>query len=70
MIYPKIKFKLSITVVEEYEGKHSVGYNIEEKDTTMKEVGLALYKMKQIEQELIDRVWDDGGEGYEIIEEG
>lgn len=70
MKYPKLKFRLIIDVVETFEGRHSVAFNIEEAGSTMKEVGLALYKMKQVEQELIDRVWDNGGEGYEIIKNG
>jgi len=67
MVYPKLKFKLVIDVVETSEGKHSVGFNIEENNSTMRDVGLALYKLKQVEQKLIDRVWDNGGEGYEVI---
>ena len=69
MKYPKLKFRLVIDVIEDFEGKHSVAFNIEEAGSTMKEVGLALYKMKQVEQELIDRDWDNGGEGYEIIKD-
>lgn len=61
--------RLCIEVLETEEGRHTVGYTMDESDSTMKTTGLLLYKMKQIEQELIDRIWDDGGEGYEIIGE-
>jgi len=68
MEYPKLKFRLIVDVIETTESRHTVGYSIEENDSTMKEIGLALYKLKQVEQELIDREWDEGGEGYEIEE--
>lgn len=35
----------------------------------MKTTGLLLYQMKKIEQDLIDRIWDEGGEGYTIVGE-
>ena len=69
MTYPKKRIKITIEVIETTEGKHSVHHTINEYDTTMTSTGLALYKMKQIEQEFIDRIYDDGGEGYEIIQE-
>ena len=67
--YPKVKFRLALEVVETEEGKHSVHHTIDDFNPTMKEVGLVLYQLKKIEQILIDRVWDNGGEGYEITKE-
>ena len=45
--YPRSKFKLLLEIVETSEGKHTVHHDIEEIDTTMKEIGLALYKEKR-----------------------
>lgn len=63
----KMPMKITLKVsVYEHEGRPMVGHEIEEDDATMKDVALLIYKMKQIEQELLDRIWDDGGEGFEI----
>lgn len=68
-MFPKTKIKLMIEVIETTEGKHDVSYDIVEDDATMKEVSLLLYKLNQIQLTLLDREWDGGGEGYEIIKE-
>ncbi len=67
MTYPKSKFKLLIEIIESPEGKHYVQVDMVENDVIMKEIGLAIYTMKQIEQKLIDRQWDKE-EGYEIVQ--
>lgn len=43
-----------------------VEYNMSEDSPSMRDIGLLLYKIKQLEQDLIDRDWDIRGEGYEI----
>ena len=63
------KIKLIVSVYEDINGRPIVHYDMEEDNCTMKDCALLVYKLKQIEQELIDRVWDNGGEGYEIIGE-
>jgi len=63
----KTKYKLYIEVYED-DGRPIVHHSSEEMNATMKDIGLVIYKIKQVEQELIDRVWDGGGEGYEIID--
>ena len=52
----------------EREGKCYVSIDMQENETSMKLISLAIYKMKQIEQELLDREWE-GGNGYEIFED-
>lgn len=64
--HPKLKIKIQVTIVETKPGKHSVGYAIDEVDANMKEVALAIYKLKQIEQEFINRKWGGCEDGYEI----
>lgn len=61
----QIKLKLSIIMYEE-DGRPRIEYDFEEIDATMNNVALLIYKMKQIEQELIDRDWNHNGEGYEV----
>ncbi len=62
------KIRVIISVFEKENKKHYVEYQIEENDPTMKDVALLVFKMKQIEQEFIDRAMDDDNEeGYEII---
>jgi len=68
--YPKKIVRICIEVIEKENKRYIVHHTIEENDTTMLTTSLLLYKMKQIEQELIDRVCDNGGQGYEIIDEG
>ena len=68
--YPKTRISLGVEVVENEPGKYSVHYSINEQDPTMKDVALLVYKLKQVEQQLLDRIWDGGGEGYEIVENG
>jgi len=67
--FPKTKIKLAIEVVETTEGKHHVGFDLIENNVTLKEVSLLLYKLNQIQLDFLDREWEQGGEGYEIIEE-
>jgi hypothetical protein len=57
-----------IRVIETSPGKHSVDCEIIDNDSTMKTTGLLLYKLKQIELDLVSRIWDDGGVGYTIEE--
>lgn len=61
----KIKLIVNIEVFEE-KGIPFVEYNIKENGATMQDMGLLLYKIKQIEKEFIDRDWNQEGEGYEI----
>jgi len=51
---------------EDENGRPKIQYDMEENDATMNNVALLVYKIKQIEQELINRSWDKGGEGYEV----
>jgi len=67
-MYPKIKYQLKLSIIETSQGKHTCHFDEEELDVTMKEIGLALYNLKKIEQKLIDREWD-GQQGYEIEDE-
>ena len=57
-------------IIEVYEvnGKSLVHVDMNEINPTMKDISLLIYKMKQLELELVDRDW--GGEGYEIIDNG
>ena len=61
----KVKLKLAIVMYEE-DGRPRIEYDIEENDATMNNVALLVYKMKQLEQEFIDRDWNQHGEGYEV----
>jgi len=62
----KIKLKIEIIMYEDENGRPKIQYDMEENDATMNNVALLVYKIKQIEQELINRSWDKGGEGYEV----
>ena len=62
-----IKYRLLIEVFEQ-DGRPIVHHSTEELNPTMKDIGLVVYKMKQVEQELVDRDWQ--AEGYEIINNG
>lgn len=62
------KIKIAIDI-QNRDGKPIVYHTIEENNPTMKDIALACYKLDQIKLELLDRIWDNGGEGYEIYEE-
>jgi len=60
----KIKYRLFIEIYE-VDGRAIIHHDSEEEDATMRDIGLVLYKLKQIEQEFIDRRWVCET-GYEI----
>jgi hypothetical protein len=62
-----LKIRVRVAVSEDQDGRPIVHYDIEENGVTMEQVAILIYKIKQIEQELIDREWK--GDGYSIADD-